>query len=367
MSSGPLPVVVTVLNDRAGFEELLSALAAQSRWPDELIVVDAGSTDGTREVALRTAAEGPFPVRLIDARGAGISAGRNVGLQAAGSEWVACTDAGCRPAPGWLAAIDAARDDAEFVAGTYHVIGETPLERALAVALYPSPHDPLEPAPWQRVWHAIFGQRYGIERATGRSMAFTRGAWEDAGGFPEDVTAGEDVAFATAVAAAGRRCTLVHEARVAWRPRPTWGSNARMYARYGSGDVRKAGRGRQTVRSAGWLAAAVLARRGPAARLLVALGATFYLAVPIRRARIEALPVREWWRLPAALAMKDAALLYGSAAGLLYAVRARCQPLRRRTSASFRARRGAPWRGGPGRRGAASGSQGPGSQPQASR
>ena len=43
-------MVVTVFDDRAALAELLDALALQTRPPDEVVVVDAGSPDGTREL-----------------------------------------------------------------------------------------------------------------------------------------------------------------------------------------------------------------------------------------------------------------------------------------------------------------------------
>lgn len=45
--------------------ELLDTLAAQSRRPDELVVCDDASTDGTRAVLDAFAASAPFPVRRI--------------------------------------------------------------------------------------------------------------------------------------------------------------------------------------------------------------------------------------------------------------------------------------------------------------
>src|SRR6185312_16801133 len=97
-----ISVVVTVRNDREALAELLEALERQDRRPDEVVVVDAGSDDGTRELLAR---RNGLPLTVLDLPGANISAGRNAGVRAATYERIACTDAGCRPVVGWVQAL----------------------------------------------------------------------------------------------------------------------------------------------------------------------------------------------------------------------------------------------------------------------
>ncbi|MHB8620301.1 MAG: glycosyltransferase, partial [Chloroflexota bacterium] len=94
----PVSVVVTVLNEEGTVGPLLESLLGQDRPPDEVVVVDGGSTDGTAAVVRRY---GP-PVRLVDLPGCNISAGRNRGIREARNEVVAVTDAGVRLDPDWL-------------------------------------------------------------------------------------------------------------------------------------------------------------------------------------------------------------------------------------------------------------------------
>src|SRR3712207_6085656 len=42
-------LIATVLNEAASLDDLLASVAAQTRPPDEVVIVDGGSTDGTWE------------------------------------------------------------------------------------------------------------------------------------------------------------------------------------------------------------------------------------------------------------------------------------------------------------------------------
>jgi glycosyltransferase involved in cell wall biosynthesis len=325
----PVSLIVTVRDDRPGFAELLDAIAAQAEMPDEIVVVDGGSRDGTLDEL--TDREGQLPsVRVFVAPGSNIAAGRNTAVREARHDWIACTDAGCRPVRGWLAALKRAREVADIAAGTFVVEGDTPLDRAVACAHYPVLDEVADDDPFVRLAHRLFGRDFRAEHAGGRSMAFSRAAWEAAGGFPEHVYAGEDLAFSAAAIELGFDATLVEEAVVRWRPRTSWAENARMFATYTRGDIRTKGRARHLARLAAWTAGpGLFLKGGLTGRLFVAAGATAYLWLPMRRAR-RSLSPREWWRVPALVALKDLSQLAGAGVGLIDAVRGVRQPRPRR-------------------------------------
>jgi len=112
-----LSVILCVRNGAGSMEGQLDALLAQDwdrAW--EILVVDNGSTDGTREVAERYAARDPR-VRVIDASDRrGLSHARNVGVRHARGAAVAFCDDDDRVGAGWVAAMGAALDDHEVVA-----------------------------------------------------------------------------------------------------------------------------------------------------------------------------------------------------------------------------------------------------------
>jgi GT2 family glycosyltransferase len=95
-------VVIVNWNGRHHLAECLPALAAQTVRPDELLVVDNASRDGS---VAWLAAEWPAVRVLALAENAGFARGNNLGIAATAAPWVALLNNDTRPAPGWLAAL----------------------------------------------------------------------------------------------------------------------------------------------------------------------------------------------------------------------------------------------------------------------
>jgi len=85
-----LSVIVPTLNEERHIGSLLSDVAAQTRRPDEVLVVDAGSTDGTASVVRRF----PF-ARLLEGEPP-VACGRNLGGLSARGQTLIFLDADIR-------------------------------------------------------------------------------------------------------------------------------------------------------------------------------------------------------------------------------------------------------------------------------
>src|SRR5579859_5124506 len=111
-------LIVTVLDEERTIDELLESIAAQTLPPDEVVVVDGGSRDGTWPRLLGWSAR--LPLKLIRAPGVGIARGRNAAIAAAQGELIAVTDAGVRLDACWLERlVGRLTEDVDVVSGFF--------------------------------------------------------------------------------------------------------------------------------------------------------------------------------------------------------------------------------------------------------
>ncbi len=94
MSEGRAKVtlVVPVYNVEAYLERCMDSCARQTRLDLEILCVNDGSTDGSREILERYAAS-DSRIRILDRENGGVSAARNTGVDAACGEWIMFLDA----------------------------------------------------------------------------------------------------------------------------------------------------------------------------------------------------------------------------------------------------------------------------------
>jgi glycosyltransferase involved in cell wall biosynthesis len=85
-----ISVVIPLYNKAPHIAKTLESVLRQDSAPDEIIVVDDGSTDGSDQIVERLAAGG---IKLIRQKNQGVSTARNAGVQEAKSEYVALLDA----------------------------------------------------------------------------------------------------------------------------------------------------------------------------------------------------------------------------------------------------------------------------------
>ncbi|MCA1727289.1 MAG: glycosyltransferase [Actinobacteria bacterium] len=298
-------LISTVKDAGPALEPFLESLRAQTRTPDEVVIVDGGSADGTLHWLEREPS-----ITVISEPGANISMGRNAAIRAAAHDVIAVTDADCILSPDWLERILAPLEDdsADVAMGFYRPAPRSFFEACAAAVSLPEAHE-VDPDGFM---------------PSARSLAFRREAIEDAGGYPEWLDIGEDMYVNHRWRERGARMAFVPEALVWWPVRPDLRSTWRQYASYARGDARAdMYPQRHAIRLATYTAGPLLWRSGRRLpRVAVAAGALAYARRPVSRAR-TLLAGRPGERaaavvvVPALMAFIDAAKMWGYLSGRL--------------------------------------------------
>ncbi len=214
-------LIVTVRNEAKALPRLLDSILAQTRRPDQIVIADGGSTDGTRTVLAAYANR--LPLVVLDCPGANISQGRNAAITCARGPIIVSTDAGVRLDPRWFEELVRPFD------------GDNPPDVVSGFFL-PDPHGAFETALAATTLPALRDIRPDRFLPSSRSIAFTRLAWEQVHGYPEWLDYCEDLIFDLDLRTAGCRFSFASNARVYFRPRGSLRAFYRQYYLYARGD-----------------------------------------------------------------------------------------------------------------------------------
>jgi glycosyltransferase involved in cell wall biosynthesis len=203
-----ISVVVPSYNEATGIERCLAPLGDQTLPRDEyeVIVVDGGSKDRTRELAA------PYADAVFVQTSPKVGGARNDGVLAAASPLIATTDADCEIPRDWLERVrdDLGRDGVVMVYGTVTPIEDT-LKNRLSLGL--------------ANLFAALGYRTGrLYYTLGCHCGFRKDAFVRAGMY-RTIDAGDDLEIA-------RR--MVREGRILFDRRLKVGFSMRRYEQFGT-------------------------------------------------------------------------------------------------------------------------------------
>jgi glycosyltransferase involved in cell wall biosynthesis len=190
-TKGSIAVVIPLYNKATWIRQTLESVLNQLLAPDEIIVVDDGSTDEGPSIVEAVGGERVRLMRTQRPRG-GPSTARNVGIRAAHSEWIALLDADDLWSPKYLSTIG------EFME-RWPGVGSIFTTRVVAGARVSFEHPPRENNASERaldlhsyldLW--IKTGRRGLSPMHSSSSVIRKAVLEQAGSFPEDSRRGED-------------------------------------------------------------------------------------------------------------------------------------------------------------------------------
>ncbi len=89
-------VILLTKNSASTVQKSIESVFQQSRPPDEVVVVDGNSSDGTLEIVKK------YPVKLVTEPGLGFGYARNLGVKNASGDIVFFLDSDCYAEPNWI-------------------------------------------------------------------------------------------------------------------------------------------------------------------------------------------------------------------------------------------------------------------------
>ena len=236
ISALSISVIVPILNEAKFIGKTLDGILAQDYPSDalEVLVVDGGSTDGTREVVENYGREHPT-VKLLDNPKRWSSAARNVGIQASTGSVVVIVDGHCEffDDQYFQHVSNAFQDESIHCLGRPQPLDVTDgskVQQAIALARS------------SRLGHHpdsfIYSEQQQKVPAHSVAVAYRKSIFDEIGNFDESFDACEDVELNHRIDKAGLDCLLVPNIRLRYHPRASLVGLFRQMTRYGRGRVR---------------------------------------------------------------------------------------------------------------------------------
>lgn len=209
-------LVVTVLNEEKTIKSLISSIFNQTLVPDEVIVVDGGSTDATASVISNK------HLKFFSKKG-NRAVGRNYGIGKSSGDIILITDAGCVLDKNWVKNMIKPFSDksADVVAGYYDSLAKNSFQKCIAAYVLVMP-DRINPNTFL---------------PASRSMGFRKKIWAELGGFPEKYSHNEDYVFAQMLKKHKKKIVFKKEAIAYWIPRDNLKDAFIMFYRFALGDA----------------------------------------------------------------------------------------------------------------------------------
>jgi len=202
-----ISLVSTVLNDVEGLKLFFAQMEAQTRKPDEIVITDGGSTDGSWELLQGYAETGAIPLRCYWEPGCNVARGRNLAIALTQHAIIASTDIGCS----W---------DSEWLEELTEPLLQNPQTEAV-MGSWDVQWDSLE-SDWARIDYCLNRGLCFVatptSHASSRAIAYRKKLWETIGGYPEDLTlAGDDMVFALLLHARTDKTACAPTPRCHWK------------------------------------------------------------------------------------------------------------------------------------------------------
>jgi glycosyltransferase involved in cell wall biosynthesis len=218
-------LVSTVYNEISRLNSTLKDISQQSLLPSEVVIVDAGSSDGTYTLLKSWSINGRLNMNVYQEVGCNISRGRNLAIKNSSNDIIISTDFGCGFHKEWLKSIiDEFKNPMIEVVGGSYTVQENKINSFAQKSDFVL----------QNGYELSLDENYSV---SSRSIAFRKSVWETIGGYPEWLTlAADDTIFWKLVKHYGFNYVFVAKPYVYWNRHDTNQEFALEAYRYGLGD-----------------------------------------------------------------------------------------------------------------------------------
>ena len=219
-------LVSTTYNEISSINETIKTIEAQTLKPDNIIIVDAKSNDGTIDVLNNWAQKSNICIKIIIKEKCTISEGRNIAIKNANTPIIVSTDFGCSFNPHWLEKIiKPFYEDPEVeVSGTNYTLKKDKNPNFISKIDF--------------IAQGGYLQEMKDDFVLGnRSIAYKKYVWEKIGGYPEWLkAAADDTIFWNKIKENNFKYMFINEHLVFWTRPNKLNGFIKEAVRYGFGD-----------------------------------------------------------------------------------------------------------------------------------
>lgn len=217
--------IATVYNEEKSIYAFLNSLFTQNYLPSQIVIVDAYSKDNTYKILKEETEKFSKKNRktsiLLFKKKGNRSVGRNFAILNAKHTLIAASDAGCILDKNWLKEISDSFEDKsiDVVAGFYRPVTKNVFEKCLST------------------YTCVMDDRLNKDfLPSSRSIGFKKTAWQQVGGYPENLDTCEDLMFARNLKKNKFKFKVVKKAFVHWPQEKNMASAFLQFYSYAKGD-----------------------------------------------------------------------------------------------------------------------------------
>ncbi len=217
-------LISTVYNNVEYVDEFFDSFLTQTVLPQQVVIVDGGSLDGTQEKLSKNIIK--IKKKGIDAKlfikKGNRAVGRNYAIEHVTGEVILCTDFGCELERNWVKTIvwPFTKKSTNIVSGYYKEKGTTVFQKCLASYVLVKEDN-------------VNAKEF---LPSSRSMAFRKSYILSQGGFPEEYSHNEDYVLAQKIKKTSEKIVFAKNAIVYWIPPKTLAQAFITFFRFALGD-----------------------------------------------------------------------------------------------------------------------------------